>query len=132
MNDQATTFEGELLGLACRVQRRESDWVFTFSGSRSIAVECHWRIVSGQGIATTDEDHGQHFGLSAPFDAEIRANALLSGAEITSAKIDRTTADVSLSFSNGHRLELINNSSGYEAWNSGSIIALGGGSLAFF
>jgi len=47
-------------------------------------------------------------------------------------KVDRATADLSLSFSNGHRVELINNSSGYEAWNSGSIIALGGGGLAFF
>lgn len=132
MNDQATALEEELLGLACRIERRESGWMFTFSDRRGIAVECHWRIVSGQGIATTDEDHGQQFGLPAPFDAEAGANALLSGAEVTSAKVDRTTADVCLSFSNGYRLELINNSSGYEAWTSGSIIALGGGGLAFF
>jgi hypothetical protein len=124
--------EAELLGSACRVERRESDWMFTFGDRRSISVECHWRIISSQGIATTDEDHGQQFGLFAPFDAEARANALLSGAEITSAKVDRTTADIGLSFSNGYRLELINNSSGYEAWNSGSIIAQGGGALAFF
>lgn len=127
LSDQASALKQELLGSTCRVERREADWLFWFGDSRSISVECRWRIVSSEGIALTDEDDGQQFGLPAPIDAEARANALLSGAEIMSADLALTTADLALSFSNGHRLQLINNSSGYEAWNVGRIIALGGG-----
>lgn len=132
LNDPVTALEQELLGRACRVERRETDWVFLFGDGKNISAECRWRIVSSKGIALTDEDDAQRFGLPAPVDAEAGANALLSGAKVTSANVDRTTGDFALSFSNGRRLELINNSSGYEAWNTGTIIALGGGGLALF
>lgn len=132
MSDQEIEFEQELLGRACRVERREAEWVFWFGDSISISVECRWRIVSPERVALTDEDDAQRFGRPAAVDAQADANALLSDAKVTSANIDRTTADLSLSFSNGLRLELINNSSGYEAWNGGTIIGLGGGGLALF
>ncbi len=58
---------------------------------------------------------------------------------MSSATVDRLTADLCLRFSNGLRLDLLNNSSGYEGWQGGfdrdgnavSIIAMGGGSLAY-
>nr|WP_316628523.1 hypothetical protein [uncultured Brevundimonas sp.] len=64
---------------------------------------------------------------------------LLAGATVSSATVDRLTADLCLRFSNGLRLDLLNNSSGYEGWQGGfdrdgnavSIIAMGGGSLAY-
>lgn len=139
MDDLAPVFEAALVGRSCRVERREADWAFDLQDDISLAVGCHWRLVSPDSIALTDEDDGQRFGLPEPVDAETKANALLAGATILSATIDQVTADLCLQFSTGFRLDLINNSSGYEGWqarfnhagNDASIIALGGGSLAY-
>lgn len=140
MNDLTLTFEALVVGRSCRVERRESDWALDLGNDTGIAVGCHWRLISAVGIALTDEDDGQQFGLPKPVDAETQANALLAGATVSVATVDRLTADLRLRFSNGLRLDLLNNSSGYEGWQGNfahggkgtSIIAMGGGGLAFF
>lgn len=138
--DLALTFEAAVVGRSCRVERREADWSFDLRDNVSLAASCHWRLVSADGIVLTDEDDGQEFGLPAPVDAETKANDLLAGSTVFSATVDRVTADLCLRFSNGLRLDILNNSSGYEGWQGGfsrdgnavSIIAMGGGNLAFF
>lgn len=140
MNDLTSAFEASVIGRPCRVTRREADWQFDLGDGASIAVACHWRLISTDGIALTDEDDGQQFGLPTPVDAEAQANALLAGATVSIVAVDRLTSDLSLRFSNDLRLDLLNNSSGYEGWQGGfahgesrsSIVALGGGGLAFF
>ncbi|MEJ6790931.1 DUF6188 family protein [Brevundimonas sp. BR2-1] len=140
MDDLALAFEAAVVGRSCRVERREADWAFDLLNKTGLAVGCHWRLVSPDGIVLTDEDHGQRFGLPEPVDAEAQANALLAGATVSSAAVDQVTADLCLRFSNDLRLDLVNNSSGYEGWqgsfdhggNEASIIAMGGGGLAFF
>lgn len=139
MDDLALAFEVAVVGRSCRVKRRETDWDFDLSGNVGFAVNCHWRLISAAGILRTDEDDGQVFGLPAPVDAESNANDLLAGATVSSATVDRVTADLCVRFSNGLRLELLNNSAGYEGWQGCfkhdgkaiTIIAMGGGSLAF-
>jgi hypothetical protein len=139
MNSPAVALEVALVGRSCRVERREADWVFDLQGGAGLAVGCHWRLVSSESIALTDEDDGQRFGLLEAVDAETKANSLLVGATISSATVDRVTADLCLEFSNGLRLEFIINSSGYEGWQVSfsragqmfSIIAMGGGRLAY-
>lgn len=138
MDDLAPALEAALLGRNCRVLRREADWAFDFQNDTGLTVECHWRLVSLDGIVLTDEDDGQQFGLPEPVDAEIKANALLAGAHISAASIDRITADLCLRFSNDLRLDLVNNSSGYEGWQASfshaggdaTVVAMGGGRLA--
>jgi len=139
MDDLASALETALVGRVCRVERREADWLFSFQTEAVLAVGCHWRVISDAAIAVTDEDDGQWFGLPEPVDAETIANGCLEGAELTWAQIDRVTADLGLHFSNGIRLDLINNSCGYEGWQGtfnhdgrrASVIAMGGGSLNF-
>lgn len=140
MDDLAFAFEAAVVGRPCRVERREADWAFDLRNRIGLAVGCHWRLVSPEGIALTDEDQGQRFGLPEPVDAEASANALLAGATVSSATVDRVTGDLCLRFSNDLRLDLVNNSSGYEGWQGSfhyggkeaSIVAMGGGGLAFF
>ena len=140
MDDLGLAFEAALVGRSCRVERREADWSFELQDGTGFAVGCHWRLVSPEGIALTDEDDGQQFGLPEPVDAETKANALLRATTVTSATIDQLTADLCLRFSNDLRLDVVNNSSGYEGWQGSfdhggkrtSIIAMGGGGLAFF
>jgi len=140
MDDLALAFEAAVVGRFCRIERREADWVFDLGDKVGLAVGCHWRLVSADGIALTDEDDGHVFGLPAPVDAETKANDLLAGATVSCATVDRVTADLCLQFSNGFHLDLLNNSCGYEGWQGGfkhngnaiTIIAMGGGRLACF
>ena len=78
--------------------------------------ECPWRI------------------SPAPVDAEAIAGELLGGREVIAAEIKPETADLVLTFEGERRLELFNNSSGYEGWTlNGSdgrrLIAQGGGTV---
>jgi len=137
VDDYALAFEAAVAGCACRVERRDSDWVFDLGRGGRLTVRSHWRLVSADRITLTDDDDEQLFGLPEPVNAEAVANELIAKATVSQAVIDRVTADLRLQFSNGLRLDLINNSSGYEAWQASfgyggdalCLVALGGGGL---
>jgi hypothetical protein len=118
------------------VSRREHDWVFAFDGQAKLVVECLWRLIERNRIRLTSLDDGQQFGLPAPVDATETINSQLEKAVIVSVKIREGTLDLQLTFDTGHTLEIIPDSSGYEAWNClGSdqqYVAVGGGDLSVF
>jgi len=117
-------------------RRREHDWVFGFDGQANLVVECLWRLIEGNRIRLTSLDDGQQFGLPVPADATETITSRLVGAAIVSLTLREGTLDLHLTFDTGHTLEIIPDSSGYEAWNlSGpdqQYIAVGGGDLAVF
>jgi uncharacterized protein YndB with AHSA1/START domain len=70
--------------------------------------------------------------LPAPVDAEAVAGELLGGREVIAAEIKAESADLVLTFEGKRRLELFNNSSGYEGWtlkgpDGRQVIGQGGG-----
>jgi hypothetical protein len=76
----------------------------------------------------------QQFGLPMPIDAQAIAGKLLSGRRVTAAEVRPESSDLVLQFDGERRLELFNNSSGYEGWTSSGpdgkqTIAQGGGGL---
>jgi hypothetical protein len=125
-------------GRECRVVRREADWEFDFGDRFSIAVSVPWRVVTADGIAHGYDDDGQWFGLPQPVNGEARTNELLQGQKVSSVELDEQTADLRVVFGERIRLDLFNQSSGYEGWqaslpdngNEISVIALGGGGVA--
>jgi hypothetical protein len=116
--------------------QREHDWLFAFDGHANLVVECLWRLVSSDRIVLTSLDDGQQFGLPAPIDATEAINSRLENAVIESITIRQGTLDLKLTFDTGHILEVIPDSSGYEAWNLHSpdqqYIAVSGGDLSVF
>jgi hypothetical protein len=138
-HDQVAEFEASLIGRSCVVGRREHDWTFDLSGGVGLTVSAPWRIVSKGRIAFASEDDGQLFGLTSPVDGEIEARRLLGGKSITAATLDRQTADLTLQFDAATRVDVFNNSTGYEGWQATyaihdkrwSLIAMGGGEVAF-
>lgn len=116
--------------------RREYDWVVTFDREASIVVACLWRLVESSHIRFTSADHGHQFGLPAPVDAAAEVTARLAGAAIEAVELREGLLDLELRFSTGHVLQMIPDSSGYEAWNlwigNRQFIAVGGGELATF
>jgi len=100
-------------------------------------VECLWRILNIGAIVVTSEDHRQKFGLPLPIDAASRGSDLLAGETVAQFTLREDTLDLSFMFSNGHSLEILQTSAGYEAWQIISpqrqhIIAQGGGQLCTY
>lgn len=116
--------------------RRESDWVVTFDREASLVVACLWRLVESGHIQFTSADDGHQFGLPAPVDAVAEVNARLAGAAIEAVELREGLLDLELRFCSGYRLQIIPESSGYEAWNlcigNRQFIAVGGGELVVF
>jgi hypothetical protein len=138
MDTPAATLSVALRGRTCRVNRREADWSFDFGERLNISASVPWRVVSEGRIAHGDEDDEQWFGLDRPVNGEARADELLHGQRVVGVVLDEQTADLRIEFDGGARLDIFNNSSGYEAWQASvpaggkelTIIALGGGGLA--
>ena len=118
------------------ITRREYDWVVTFDNDASIVVECLWRLVESDRILITSEDDGQKFGLPEPVEAATEVNRRLTGAAVDAIELRSGLLDLELRFSTGHSLQILPDSSGYEAWNvccrNRLFIAVGGGELAVF
>ncbi|HEY9218584.1 MAG TPA: DUF6188 family protein [Phenylobacterium sp.] len=94
----------------------DGTWVFSLTSGATLAVECGWRIVAGGKLAVASADDDQSFGLGAPLDAAERAGKFLSGGTLDMLSVRAETGDLVLTFADGVRLEVINRSSGFEAW----------------
>jgi hypothetical protein len=127
-----------MTGLSCSAVQlyAPESWSFDFGGQAGFNVQCPWRIVDSKGIRLTGSDHNQKFGLPKPVDAQEVALELLSKHTVERVSITELTADVVVEFDGGTRLEIFNNSAGYEGWNcvlkSGlQAIGMGGGTTAW-
>ena len=109
-------FRQAFVGAECTVVKREHDWDFGFGDGLGLAVAVPWRIVVPDGIAHAEPDDGQLFGLKEPINGERRTNELLRGHRVEQIEIDLVTADICIRFDDGLRLDVFNNSSGYEGW----------------
>lgn len=107
-----------LIGRKCtRVyEHYPENFSFEFE-SLCLRVDCLWRIISDGQIARTSQDHGHQFGLPAPVDAFVEAQALLARNRVESVHWREGTNDLTLRFEGGVTLEVIPNSAGYEPWD---------------
>ncbi|MFY9620715.1 MAG: DUF6188 family protein [Pyrinomonadaceae bacterium] len=126
-----------LVGRQCTaVHRDEFSWNFIFDAG-AVTTPCLWRLIDAGRIRVTSEDHGQQFGLPAAVDARAEVESRLVHHVIQSAKVRADTGDLILEFGGELVLELLQTSSGYEAWQLTSpggehVIAMGGGDLAIW
>jgi hypothetical protein len=110
-------------------------WSFDFEGWLRLNIQCPWRVVTDRGIALGSEDDGQKFGLPAPVDGVAVASQLLAATPLIQVLVTQKTGDIAFEFESGVRLEIFNNSSGYEGWNCSTssgleVIGMGGGTTA--
>jgi hypothetical protein len=106
----------------------------TFSNQFVLSIECFWRLLKKDVIVLTSGDEGQMFGHSQPVNALDRLQTSLASAQITQAIVIPGTCDIHLFFDNDQKLEVIVDSSGYEAWqltgpDNSMTIAQGGGNI---
>lgn len=139
--ENASNVLGGWIGGTCDVARDDHSWHFRFGAAGSLDAECPWRLIVEGRIVLCDADDDQRFGLPAPVDALAAARQWLKDRTITAVVVAEITGDLKIAFDGGAVLELLNTSSGYEAWNgraqrpgqdAGNVVAMGGGGLAFF
>jgi len=109
-------------------------WSLYFVSGASISIECMWRLLKAGILSSTSFDHGQRFGLPAPFDA-VEALQALRGHPVTFVRVCSGTNDLVLQFGQEFTLEVLAMSGGYEAWaarspNVGEVFACAGGELS--
>src|SRR5271165_6286524 len=92
------------------------DWVFHFGGGVVLNTQSRWRLLSQEAILLTSEDDGQQYGLPKPVDASASIRELLANRVVTTVEVDQASADLTIVFDNGTVLQIVNLSSGYEAW----------------
>jgi hypothetical protein len=117
-----------------RAIKREYNWLFEFDDEATVAVECLWRLVINGRIRLTSQDDGQQFGHSSPLDAANELNSQLANARIVAIDLNDGTLDLAIRVDGDRTLEILPDSSGYEAWiaynGQSQFIAIGGGDLA--
>ena len=126
-----------LIGLRLRsVEANDPVWSFVFADDISILDVAPWRLLDGERIVVTSEDHGHPFGLPAPVDAAERVLAVISSKAVVAAYITRITSDLIIDFGGHVHLQCLQMSCGYESWRlvvrGSETICTGGGGIAHF
>ena len=119
----------EFRGLSARLEGRtlsrieklpHNYWVFEFGSGVVLSTESQWRVLSREAILLTSGDDGQQYGLPKPTDAQTRVRELLENRLVVKVKVDQASADLTIYFDEGTVLQIVNLSSGYEAWTLNS------------
>ena len=126
----------QLIGRAVESVRRRDDgsWLVTLADGYRIQIECLWRLLSAGKLALTSRDDGQLFGRKEPVLAISELAIKLIGSVVDTVQVATGTADLTLHF-HEQILQLISDSSGYEAWQvegpAGTVaVGQGGGNVA--
>ena len=130
------SWTAQLLGRSVEsVERWEAlPCVVKLSGGYRIQIEALWRLLEGGTLVLTSEDDGQLFGRKQPVNAISDLSQRLVGRSVDSVAVTPGTADLTFGFG-PNLLQIVSNSSGYEAWqveSPQSIVAVGqgGGNVA--
>jgi hypothetical protein len=113
------------------LEKVDWSWFFRFDAQHLIVTDAPWRLITPQGIAVADADHGQQFGLAKPVDAASCVFACLPSPAVQSVALDGRTGDLRLNFTEATYIQFLQMSCGHEAWHAhaagGEIICTGGG-----
>jgi hypothetical protein len=96
------------------------NWVFQFGNGVVLSTQSQWRLLSQEAILLTSQDDGQQYGSPKPVDAQASVRELLKDRIVSKVNVDQASADFSIHFDNGTILQIVNLSSGYEAWTLNS------------
>ena len=81
-----------------------------------LSTQSQWRLLSPNAILLTSEDDGQQYGLPKPVDAVGNIGELLKRRVVSKVEVDQASADFNIYFDNETVLQIVNLSSGCEAW----------------
>ena len=135
--DNADIHAKQLIGRKLlSIEMKDYSWLLEFDAGASLVTESPWRLIEQGRIAVSSGDHGQQFGLTAPMNAARAVMSRVGGRTVEAASIASDSGDLMLEFQGRTCLQLLQLSSGYEAWrlsiDGNESICMGGGNIAHF
>jgi hypothetical protein len=133
MSNRITALNGESLQTVT-YDRETDQWIFKF-GEYVLQIAAPWRLIARDVIYVGHGDDGHQFGLPKPVNAGDRVREIVQSRVVEEASASDRTADLSIDFGEGIRLEVFNNSCGYEGWilnapdGRRALVGMGGGNL---
>lgn len=92
-------------------------WHFHFTDKIYVASSGFWRLLESNRIVFVSLDQGHQFELSQPIDLIEKVTKLLTGKRLTEIKVDKETADLTLTISEDITIQIFIASSGYETYD---------------
>ena len=125
-----------MLGVTCSSVSEHAEGCFSFEiGKGGLNTGCTWRVIADGRLVVANRDHKQMFGLKAPYDACAAVMEFLGERKILAADLDPKIGDITITFEGNRRLEVINDSAGYEGWtlmrpDKYTLVATSGGEVS--
>lgn len=92
-------------------------WHFYFADKIYVTSSGFWRLLESNKIIIVSLDHGHQFGLPQPVDLVIKITKHLTGKKLTKIRVDKDTADLTLTISDDIKVQIFIASSGYETYD---------------
>lgn len=113
---------------------KDSDrWQFYFADKIHVASSGFWRLLESNRIVFVSLDQGHRFGLLQPLDLLENVTQLLTGKKLTEIKVDKDTADLTLTIADDIKIQILIVSMGYETYDFSidekKFIGLGSGKI---
>lgn len=108
-------------------------WHFYFGDKIYASSSGFWRLLEANRIVFVSLDNGHQFGLPQPLDLVESITKQLRGKKLTEIKVDKNTADLTLTISDDIKIQIFIASSGYETYDfsleDNRYIGLGSGNI---
>jgi hypothetical protein len=100
------------------VYDRDADsWHFYFADKIYASSSGFWRLLKANRIVFVSLDNGHQFGLPQQLDLAENITKQLTGKKLTEIKVDKDTADLTLTISDDIQIQIFIASSGYETYD---------------
>jgi len=97
---------------------KDSDrWQFYFADTIHVASSGFWRLLESNRIVFVSLDQGHQFALLQPLDLIVNLTKLLTGKKLTEIKVDKDTADLTLTIADDIKIQILIASMGYETYD---------------
>ena len=92
-------------------------WHFYFADRIYVSSSGFWRLLNANRVVFVSLDNGHQFGLPQPLDLVENITKQLTGKKLTEIRVDKDTADLTLTISDDIKIQIFIASSGYETYD---------------
>ena len=128
------TFITDLLFECVTFDKEADSWRFYFADKVYVSVYGFWRLLTNDKITWVSFDNEQQFGLPKPIDLINELKQVLTGKRLTKIEVLNNTFDLTLTLTEGLKIDIYITSSGYESYDfsidNKRYIGLGSGDIA--
>jgi hypothetical protein len=111
------TFKTNSIFESLTFNKDSGSWHFYFADRIYASASGFWRLLEANKIIFVSPDNGHQFGLLQPPDLVEKITKQLTGKKLTEIRVDKDTADLTLTISDDIKIQIFIASSGYETYD---------------